>query len=547
MIPLLIDGAFRVSIVMGIALAAAALLRRHSAAFRHWILAAAIVCSLLLPAFQVFVPQWPVAPGMSWPLTASDPGSPLQPGVVVAETTSVRQQPGVTGTWSAGAIIGGIWFAGTAIALTIVLIGLGRLAWLASGSTEIRNGRWHELSQEMARDSRLRRRLRLLQSDHPSLLVTWGVLHPRILLPATANEWPEERVRVVLSHELAHIERRDWASQMTAELLRAFHWFNPLVWLLCRRLREESERACDDAVLNAGVEGPAYATHLLELARSFSAHRAPWSPAPAIAHSSHFERRVRAMLNPGLDRRPISTFARIAIVLAVIGISLPIAALAQTAFSTFSGSVLDPMDALMADARMILTNSQTNAKYEVRTDRTGRFEFVGLPPADYLLEARVAGFATLHGKVTISGQDLQQDITLQVGTLEETITVTETNDAPRNARPALRKRPLPECNTSPVAGTVGGKIRPPVKIQHVPPNFPPGVQDARVEEIVVLDARIATDGSIKDIDVVPPAHPVFADAAVEAVRQWQFDETLLNCVPVEVAMKVTVTFKARTP
>lgn len=253
------------------------------------------------------------------------------------------------------------------------------------------------------------------------------------------------------------------------------------------------------------------------------------------------------MLNPGLDRRPISTFARIAIVLAVIGISLPIAALAQTAFSTFSGSVLDPMDALMADARMILTNSQTNAKYEVRTDRTGRFEFVGLPPADYLLEARVAGFATLHGKVTISGQDLQQDITLQVGTLEETITVTETNDAPRNARPALRKRPLPECNTSPVAGTVGGKIRPPVKIQHVPPNFPPGVQDARVEEIVVLDARIATDGSIKDIDVVPPAHPVFADAAVEAVRQWQFDETLLNCVPVEVAMKVTVTFKARTP
>jgi TonB family protein len=77
----------------------------------------------------------------------------------------------------------------------------------------------------------------------------------------------------------------------------------------------------------------------------------------------------------------------------------------------------------------------------------------------------------------------------------------------------------------------------------VPPIFPIGVPDAKAEEIVILDARIATDGSIKDVSVVPPAHPVFADAAVEAVRQWEFDETLLNCVPVEVTMKVNVSFR----
>jgi hypothetical protein len=313
---------------------------------------------------------------------------------------------------------------------------------------------------------------------------------------------------------------------------------------MCKRLREESERACDDAVLNAGIEGPVYATHLLELARGFSMHRATWSPAPAIAHPSHLERRVRAMLNPRLNRRPMSHVGRFTIALMMGVVSLPIAALAQTTFSTFSGTVLDPMQALLTGARMILTNVQTDAKYEVRSDPTGRFEFVGLPPADYLLEARQPGFETLHGRVTISGQDVQQIITLDVGTLEETITVTDDGTAPRPSRPAVavKKRPLPACDGAPVAGTVGGRIRPPWKIRDVRPIFPIGVPDAEAEEIVYLDARIATDGSVKEVSTIPPAHPVYADAAIEAVRQWQFDETLLNCVPVEVTMKVKVSF-----
>ena len=45
------------------------------------------------------------------------------------------------------------------------------------------------------------------------------------------------------------------------------------------------------------------------------------------------------------------------------------------------------------------------------------------------------------------------------------------------------------------------------------------------------------------MEVVGSAHPVFANAAMDAVREWQFDETLLNCVPVEVRMHVTVSFR----
>ena len=95
----------------------------------------------------------------------------------------------------------------------------------------------------------------LLQSDHPTLLVTWGVWQPKVILPAEARGWPEDRIRIVLAHELAHVRRGDWLVQLAAELLRAIYWFNPLLWIACRQLRRESEHACDDAVLALGVEG----------------------------------------------------------------------------------------------------------------------------------------------------------------------------------------------------------------------------------------------------------------------------------------------------
>ena len=370
-----------------------------------------------------------------------------------------------------------------------------------------------------------------------------GHRSPKILLPAAANAWPDQRIRVVLAHELAHVRRNDWLSQLSAELLRALYWFNPLVWLASRRLREESERACDDAVLETGVDAPAYATHLLEVAKGFSAYRRAWSPAPAIASPSHLERRVRAMLNARLNRRPLTRLTRVAIVIAVVGITLPIAALAQASFSTFSGSVLDPMNGLLPKTTLVLTNTRTQANCEVRSDASGRFEFVGLPPSDYILEAALPGFATLRGNVTITGQDVSQEIRLNVGELEETITVIDR--AAPNRRPeqdTARKRPLPVCPDA-LAGGIGGRIRPPHKLRDVRPIYPQGVNDAKAEEFVLLNAVIATNGSVKEVQVVPPAHPAFAAAAVEGVHQWEFDETLLNCAPTEVSMRVNVTFR----
>ena len=60
-----------------------------------------------------------------------------------------------------------------------------------------------------------------------------------------------------------------------------------------------------------------------------------------------------------------------------------------------------------------------------------------------------------------------------------------------------------------------------------------------------MDAVIGIDGNIQDVRAVTSPHPDLESAAIEAVRQWQFTPTLLNCVPIEVRMKVTTNFSSR--
>ena len=110
----------------------------------------------------------------------------------------------------------------------MLLVGFGRLAWLASRSERLRA---RPLDRSRAKtlpgSYGLRRPVVLLQSDHPTMLVTWGWLRPKVILPAGARDWTRDRVRVVLCHELAHIRRGDWAAQMTAELLRSLLLVQP--------------------------------------------------------------------------------------------------------------------------------------------------------------------------------------------------------------------------------------------------------------------------------------------------------------------------------
>jgi periplasmic protein TonB len=88
---------------------------------------------------------------------------------------------------------------------------------------------------------------------------------------------------------------------------------------------------------------------------------------------------------------------------------------------------------------------------------------------------------------------------------------------------------------------VGGNIKAPRKIVHVPPVYPPIAQSARVQGVVILEARVEADGGVSDVKVLRSI-PLLDEAAVASVRQWRFEPTLVNGAAVPVLMTTTVNF-----
>jgi protein TonB len=90
---------------------------------------------------------------------------------------------------------------------------------------------------------------------------------------------------------------------------------------------------------------------------------------------------------------------------------------------------------------------------------------------------------------------------------------------------------------------VGRNVRLPKKIKDVRPEYPASTREAGLEGLVPLEAVIGRDGTVSSLRVLSAkVHSDLAAAAMHAVRQWRFEPTLLNGVPVDVVMTVTVEF-----
>jgi TonB family protein len=240
------------------------------------------------------------------------------------------------------------------------------------------------------------------------------------------------------------------------------------------------------------------------------------------------------MLNSHVDRRMLSTRAVVTAVLLLAGVTLPIAAYrgGQTSPLPLRGSVYDATGAVLPDVELTLEDMR-QGKVKATTDGSGNFEFASIEPGRYILEASLAGFRALRQEIALrTARDWNRSITLQVGDVQETIIV-------REQRPAGNAQLL--AATQPVR--IGGVIRPPRKLDDVRPVYPRAMRDAGLEGVVPIEAIIGRDGAVHSLRVLSAqVHPDFAAAALDAVRQWRFDPTLLNGEPVEVVMTVSVTF-----
>ncbi len=529
----ILEMVLRSSLVLLIGFAVLSLLRKQPSALRHWVLLAALSLAAAQPALNWVVPAWTIS-NAAWAErpVASAATVQTEESFGLPDTPPIQAAPGVD--WRAIAFR--VWIAGVIAGLAVLLVGALWLMWLTSKGAAA-DARWQSAADDVRRRLGMRRPIRVVITDHPAMLVTWGVIAPVILLPKSALGWPADRVQLVLSHEIAHLVRHDWLVQLGAEMLRAINWFNPLFWVACARLRRESEYACDDVVLELGTAGTTYAGHLVELARSFSAHGRTWLPAPSIARPSTLERRVRAMLNPQLDRRPVTNRHKSAFALLLLAMALPIAAAAGRSMP--SGVVRDPSGRVLPAASVRLSAIGRDAIHETQSDATGSFQFPDIPDGDYMLSARVPGFQSTRQRVRLSPNSTPFELSMQVGTLRETVTVNSGDGSKPSVTTARTTPSAPACGST----ELGGNLKPPMKLRDVRPRYKSQWLETNLQGSVLLQASIGVDGRVRNVEVVSPVNADLEEEAVAAVMQWEFSPTYLNCEAIEVRMFVTVSFK----
>jgi len=525
--------AIKASIILIAAYVVTFAMRRASASARRfvWVIAAASL--LVLPVLSLLLP--PMAIGHLWtgPLRNIQPRVFSADTVVTVRTAAVRSGSAPHTSLPAESWVFLVWAAGVFVVLGRLATGMARMWWLARAAKQID-------IPEGSRDLQARigvDHVRFVESGRIAMPMTWGVTRPVILLPAGRQEWPAERLRLVLAHELIHVQKRDCLFQLLMQIVCALYWFHPLAWLGAAQFRKERERACDDGVLSLGVQGPEYAGHLLELVRSLKPGARPVL-AVAMAHQSNLETRLVALLDAKVSRKQLSRKAALLTILAGACAVIPLAcvnAQAQSATGTISGVIYDPSGAVIPYVTVLATNPDTHKKEMAVCNAAGQYTLQSIPAGHYTLEVKAPGFKVFHRDAVLNASDsLHLDVAMEIGGVDERVEVEAQKPAGQVTSAVTPKRIR-----------VGGMVSSAKLIWKVPPVYPEYAKQQGIEGVVLLQAIISKEGNVLSLKVQNSADPDLAQAATNAVQQWHYEPTLLNGEPVEVVTTITVDFRLK--
>ena len=285
----------KVTVLLAIAFGSLPLLRNASAAIRHIVCASALAGTLLLP-FSLFAPP--------------------SAGILTIGTDTIeviaRATVSPAAHWPLTNIFALVWAAGTAVLMTRIAIGYLTLRRLLRHAVPL------EVTSPVP----------AFFADI-SVPVVCGIFQPVILLPRAAEHWTASQREAALTHELHHVERKDLWTMLTGHLVCAIYWFHPLAWAVARRMRDEQESACDDAVLASGFDPASYAEALVAAARNITSTRLIGCH---MLTSSTLKSRIARLFDNGLPRISSRTalLAAAAVSLAVVAVVGTVAAAPQT-------------------------------------------------------------------------------------------------------------------------------------------------------------------------------------------------------------------------
>jgi beta-lactamase regulating signal transducer with metallopeptidase domain len=330
---LLADTLLTVVLLKGTLLAAAVavgirLARRTSAAQRSGMWTAAFGSLLALFVAWSVIPWWN-AEFLRFPRVLFRPLGPASTDTGATRQVAEAGMPvadGVMGAVTsvpAASYLAVIWMLGALLLLGRFAFQRGQVEALARRAAPVRSTRCLSMVARICRELGVSRPVRLVIGSSMASPAVFGMRRPVLMLPPEAASWPEDRLAAVLYHEIAHIQRRDYAALMLFEFVRIVYWINPIVTLVARQARESLDLACDDAALRAGVPAPSYARHLVDLARTLGRPAGAHVALPLVGCAG-LRGRIGAILARDADRAPmpLRSFGRLAVIALAVAASL---------------------------------------------------------------------------------------------------------------------------------------------------------------------------------------------------------------------------------
>ena len=203
--------------------------------------------------------------------------------------------------------------------------------------------------------------------------------------------------------------------------------------------------------------------------------------------------------------------------------------------SKLTGTVSDPSGGRIAHAVVSLIGRAGGFDGTVATDDNGEFVFASVPKGQYRIVVKYPMFERAEAPVKVpgAGKEVSLNVIMGPSNVVESAVV-------RAKRPGgVSKNP---ASTQPSRFHAGGQLEQPKLLYRPQPNYPDSASSKGVEGTVVMEAVISTEGVPLSVKVVQSPDEALSKAALEAVKQWRYQPTKLNGVPVEVVTDITVRF-----
>ncbi len=346
----ILHATLRTSLLFAIALLVTRYWRQSSAAQRHLVLSVTFLAALLVPIVQVVTPDWnvPMLPASAITERSSQANIPVAisttaaiPGISPSMSSPGAAQDGVVNhsqsLWTAVGTI--IWMLG----VLAILAGLYRSHRYVRKVIQATAPVTHVKVLDMV--ERVKQKIDYTRSisvryHSINIPIAYGRKAPVILLPLDAESWDRDRLHDVLVHECAHLKRGDSVVQQMVAFACALYWFNPLVWIAARQLRNEREQACDNYVIAFGRRPTDYATLLLDFTSQLSLTRGVVAPMLAFTNSKTIYRRLHAIIDPNRKRSKSTWVYRATLSVVIAGTTFVVSAFSPTARAQLTPSLL---------------------------------------------------------------------------------------------------------------------------------------------------------------------------------------------------------------